>query len=32
MESAGSVGRWCFEHQCVQGVPKYRLEDDMACT
>jgi len=22
MESAGSAGSWCFEHQYVQGVPK----------
>jgi len=22
MESAGSAGSWCFQHQCVQGVPK----------
>jgi len=20
MESAGSAGGWCFQHQCVQGV------------
>jgi len=22
MESAGLAGGWCFQHQCVQGVPK----------
>ena len=27
MESAGSAGSWCFQHQCVEGVFKQNKEN-----